>query len=136
MTYENKGLGGSALPSDRAVSAVPVTIPSADDAFRLGIEYAARHLAGYARSLAEMYEEGPRDPTGWPETIEGAARHELLAFAVLIEECVEHETLSPQFSTLAQAIEARRAETPSGSVHESAVAESDAPNTQDQGPNP
>jgi hypothetical protein len=102
------------------------SIPDAEWAFWFGVRYAAGYLADYARKLGGE-RDWPVDSIGWPSSAEGAERRGYHVFAGLIEEAVEAEGLSPVLLTFAQAIEARRAETGTGSVHESAVPEGDAP---------
>lgn len=59
----------------------------------------------------------------WPEVADSYKENDL---AVLVERAFDDALVKHGFTT-AQAIEARRAETQSGSVHESAVGETDAP---------
>lgn len=89
---------------------------------RAAVRAAAEDCRRIAYAASSGLELGPCDPTGWPETPDGGAYHQSLAIAAWITESLEHETLR----SLAQGIEAQRAET-LGSVHESPVAESDAP---------
>lgn len=111
------GLSRSAS-SQQAVSPVPASIPSADALVHLMVDWAEipkyyfdkryPFFGGLLDQVIADYAIGPANEThaaAW-------------AFVEIAQ------------ALLAQAIEARRAETQSGSVHESAVGNADAPNTQ------
>src|SRR5690606_33566256 len=63
------------------------------EARETAIEEAARACANICRRAGEALQDGPIGPNGWPETPEGAARHQSFALADAIEESLQHERL-------------------------------------------